>query len=67
MLYFLWQDNNAVLGLTAAYYFKNNTVKRLKNDLLLHLLMLELYGPFLEMKLRNGSIFPGLLMITIIT
>jgi hypothetical protein len=29
-LCFLWQDNNAVLGLTTAYYFKDNTVERLR-------------------------------------
>jgi hypothetical protein len=30
-LCFLWQDNNAVLGITTAYTVKNNTVLRLRN------------------------------------
>jgi hypothetical protein len=29
-LYFLWQDNNAVLGLTTAHYLKNDIVERLQ-------------------------------------
>jgi hypothetical protein len=28
-LYFLWQDNNAVLGLTTAHCLKNDTIERL--------------------------------------
>jgi Transposase IS4 len=29
-LYFLWQDNNAVLGLTTAHCLKNDTIERLR-------------------------------------
>jgi hypothetical protein len=29
-IYFLWQDKNAVLGLTTAHCLKNDTIKRLR-------------------------------------